>query len=70
MAAISYVTNENGERTALLIDISGLRKDGKDVTELIEDLEDILAIELSKKENDYSPIDEVENRLRSKGVID
>lgn len=73
MTAISYVTNEKGERKALVIDISELKKEGKteeNVNELIEDLEDILAVELLKKENDYNSIDEVEKRLRSKGVID
>jgi hypothetical protein len=61
MNAISYVTNEKGERTALLIDISELKQEGKtqeDVNALIEDLEYILAIELSKKENDYSSWEE------------
>lgn len=73
MTAISYVTNEKGERTALLIDINELKKEGKteeDVNDLIEDLEDILAIELSKKENDYISWEEAKKELREQDSKD
>jgi hypothetical protein len=38
--------------------------------EFVEDLEDILAVELSKNENEYSSWEDVKKRLRSKGLID
>ena len=38
--------------------------------EFMEDLEDILAIELSKNENDYSNWEDAKSRLKAKGIID
>ena len=61
------------ERTALLIDFARLKQEGKtdsDVMEFMEDLEDILAVELSKSENDYSSWEDAKGRLKSKGIID
>ena len=55
MTGINFVTNDKGERTGLLIDLDQLKTDGRsesDVMEFMEDLEDILAIELTHKEND------------------
>jgi hypothetical protein len=73
MTGINFVMNDKGEKTALLIDFKLLRQEGKtesDVIELMEDLEDILAVELSKNDNNYSDWDDAKKRLREKGVID
>lgn len=51
MTGINYVTNEKGEKTALLIDLAQLRKTDKtenDLIEFLEDLDDTIAAELSK----------------------
>ena len=64
MTGINFVTNDKGEKTALLIDLAQLKHEGKsetDVIEFMEDLEDILAIELSKHDNDYSTWDDAKN---------
>jgi len=73
MTGINFVTNDKGERTALLIDLAQLKNEGKtesDVMEFMEDLEDILAVELSKSENDYSNWEDAKKRLKAKGIID
>jgi hypothetical protein len=73
MNGINFVTNDKGEKTGLLIDLDRLKTEGKsevDVMDFMEDLEDILAIELSKKENGYSSWEDAKTRLRNKGVID
>src|SRR4051812_20528279 len=73
MTGINFVMNDRGEKTALLIDLARLKQEGKtesDVMDFMEDLEDILAIELSKNENDYSSWEDAKKRLRSKGIID
>ena len=47
--------------------------DGKsetDITELIEDVKDLLAIELFRQTEDYSNWEDVKKRLREKGIID
>ena len=51
MTGINYVTNDQGEKTALLIDLAQLRKTDKtenDLVEFLEDLDDTIAAELSK----------------------
>ena len=73
MTGLNFVMNDKGERNALLIDFAVLKQEGKtenEVMEFMEDLEDIIAVELSKKEDNYSDWVEAKNRLRSKGVID
>lgn len=73
MTGINFIMNDKGEKTALLIDFERLKQEGKtenDVMEFMEDLEDILAIELSKNENDYSNWEDAKGRLRAKGIID
>ena len=65
--------NDKGEKTALLIDFAQLKHEGKtenDIMEFMEDLEDILAVELSKKENDYSTWEDAKERLKAKRIID
>jgi hypothetical protein len=73
MTGVNFVMNDKGEKTALLIDFAVLKQEGKtenDVMEFMEDLEDILAVELSKKENDYSDWEDAKQRLKAKGIID
>ena len=73
MTGINFVMNDKGEKTALLIDFAQLKQEGKterDVMEFVEDLEDILAVELSKTENNYSNWEDAKKRLRTKGIID
>jgi len=73
MTGLNFVMNDKGEKMALLIDLVQLKQEGKseaDVMEFMEDLEDILAIELSAKENDYSNWEDIKSDLRSKGIID
>jgi hypothetical protein len=53
MTGINYVTNDRGEKTALLIDLNQLRNSDKSDTvlgEFLEDLDDMIAVELSKGE--------------------
>lgn len=73
MTGVNYVMNDKGEKTALLIDLAQLRggdKTEKDVMEFMEDLEDMLAVELSKKDDDYSDWSDAKERLKAKGIID
>lgn len=72
MTGINYVTNDKGEKTALLIDLNELKRSGKaggDVSEFLDDLEDILAIELSKGE-EYVDWEDVKQDLRNAGKLD
>jgi hypothetical protein len=51
MTGINYVTNDKGEKTALLIDLTQLRKADRtenDLLTFLEDLDDTIAAELSK----------------------
>ena len=51
MKGVNYVTNDEGVKTALLIDLVQLKeaeKSGIDLADLLEDLEDMITIELSK----------------------
>lgn len=51
MKGVNYVTNDEGVKTALLIDLSQLKEaenSGADLADLLEDLEDKITIELSK----------------------
>jgi len=58
MTGINFVMNDKGEKSET------------DVMEFIEDLEDILAIELSQQDNNYSDWEDAKKRLRAKGIID
>lgn len=61
MTGINYVTNDKGEKTALLIDLEQLKDKTTpetDITELLEDLDDMIAAELSKGQKGR-PYDEV-----------
>ena len=72
MIGINYVTNDKGEKTGLLIDLNELKRSGKtsgDVSGFLDDLEDILAIELSKNE-EYIDWEDVKEDLRDAGKLD
>ncbi len=61
MTGVNYITNDNGEKTALFIDLVQLRKTKTLKNELIEfldDLEDMIAVELSigEKGRPYSDV--------------
>ncbi len=65
MTGINYVTDDKGEKTALLIDLAQLRKSDKTENELIEfleDLDDTIAAELSKGQVGR-PYDEVRKEI-------
>jgi hypothetical protein len=50
MNGVNYVTNDKGEKTALLIDLTRLRNTENakmDLTEFLEDLDDMIAAELT-----------------------
>jgi len=54
MTSVNYVTNDQGEKTALLIDLAQLRKTGTSestLSEFLDDLDDIIVSELSKGQN-------------------
>lgn len=73
MTGVNFVMNDKGEKTALLIDLAQLKYEGRtesDIMEFMEDLEDVLAIELSGNEKDYSDWEDAKKRLRAKGIID
>jgi len=62
MKGIQYLTDENGSRNAVVIDL-------KRYKDLREDFED--AITAKARENERKiPLDEVEKRLRAQGNID
>lgn len=65
MTGINYITNEKGEKTALLIDLVEL-KDAHtaemDVTQILEDLDDMIAAELSKGQKGR-PYDDVRKEI-------
>jgi hypothetical protein len=49
MEGISYLTNEAGQKKAVVIDIA-LLKDRDNLVEILEDIEDEIAIDLRKNE--------------------
>jgi hypothetical protein len=54
MTGVSYVTNDKGEKTALLIDLIQLRKEDtaeNDLDEFLEELDNIIVLELSRGQN-------------------
>ena len=51
MVGVNYVTNDEGEKTAILIDLVQLKKADNTsggITTFMEDLDDLIAAELSK----------------------
>lgn len=60
MTGLNYITNDEGVRTALFIDLERLRKAKISDTkyrQFLEDLEDMIAVELSRNEKSR-PYDE------------
>ena len=66
MTGINYVTNDKGEKTALLIDLAQLRKTDteNDLITFLEDFDDTIAAELSKGQVGRS-YEEVRNEMLS-----
>ena len=58
MKGLNFVTNDKGERIALMIDLKSKSYIGKDYIEYLEELEDIIDIELRKNEESI-PMEEV-----------
>ena len=57
MEAIQYITNSEGANSGLLIDFESAKKSihsKKGLIALMEDIEDIIAVELTKKEKTFS----------------
>jgi len=74
MKGVNFVKDENGNNTALLIDLQAFKnsgKTGKDVSQLIEaieNIEDTIDIELSKGQSG-KPYSEVRAELIKKGKL-
>jgi hypothetical protein len=69
MESIKYITDSKGKHSGLLIDLEVVRKNlkgKKDLVELMEDIEDIVAVELSKGEKSI-PYDEARKQIFRKG---
>jgi hypothetical protein len=70
MNGINFVTNASGAKTAIMIDFNALRQhstSGHEVTQylsLLEDIEDIIDVELSRTEPSES-WDNVKHRLKN-----
>lgn len=73
MTGINFITNQEGVHTGLIIDLEQMRHEhnSSDIEAIIEDLEDIIAIELHQSSpEEYSDWEDVKKRLKEKGVID
>jgi len=74
MNGINFVTNENGIRTAILIDLDMLREkqiEGRTVTDyldMLEDIEDMIDVELSRTE-ESDDWETVKRRLKKEGKL-
>ena len=69
METIKYITDSKGKHSGLLIDLEVVRKvfkKRKDLIELMEDIEDIVAVELSKGEKAI-PYEEARKQIFKKG---
>jgi len=64
MKGISYLTDEVGQKKAVVIDLDIL-KDRDSLLEVLEDIEDEIAIELRKNEQSFS-WEDVRNELINK----
>lgn len=65
MTGINYITNDKSEKTALLIDLVELKDaqmHGADITQILEDLDDMIAAELSKNQVGR-PYEDVRNEI-------
>jgi hypothetical protein len=74
MNGINFVTNENGIRTAILIDLDMLREkqiEGRmvsDYLDMLEDIEDMIDVELSRTE-ESDDWETVKRRLKKEGKL-
>jgi hypothetical protein len=59
MMSVQYVVDQSGDKVGVFISID----EYEHMLELIEDQEDIKAIEEAKKEDDWIPIEEVRKQL-------
>jgi len=69
METIKYITDSKGKHSGLLIDLELVKrtfKKKKDLIELMEDIEDIVAVELSKEEKSI-PYEEARKQIFKKG---
>jgi hypothetical protein len=73
MEAINYITDAEGRKKALVIDLDVLKRNGQTGRDVVmylqEELEDLLDLELAKNEETI-PWEEAEQQLRQKGIID
>jgi hypothetical protein len=67
MKGLSYVTNVQGEKIALQIDLDSYKEET--IIELLEDVEDLADIELRKKDDKLSWQD-AKTQLKQEGIID
>lgn len=69
MEAIRYITDKKGKYEGLLIDLNSLRKKIKNeevLVDLMEDIEDMVAIELNRNEKSR-PYEEARKDIFGKG---
>jgi hypothetical protein len=69
MDTIRYITDARGGHSGLMIDFESAKKSiksGKDIIALIEEIEDIVAVELSKNEKSLN-YEEARKQLFGKG---
>jgi|GEM_PF-4576400 len=69
MKGVNYVTNDQGEKTALIIDLEIIKtqKSGIGLEEFLEDLDDMIAAEVSKGEQGRPYSDVRKEILEQKG---
>ena len=72
MEAINYLTDADGRKKAIVIDLDELKRSGQTghdvVLYLQEDLEDLLDVELVKHEETI-PWEELKKQLKSEGLL-
>ncbi|WP_020604825.1 hypothetical protein [Spirosoma spitsbergense] len=73
MEAINYLTDADGRRKAIVIDLDELKRSGQTghdvVMYLQEDLEDLLDVELVKHEETI-PWEDLKKELKNEGLLD
>lgn len=73
MDAINYLTDAEGRKKAVVIDLDELKRSGQTGHDVIvylqEELEDLLDLELVKHEETV-PWEEVKRQLKNEGLLD
>ena len=73
MEAINYLTDAEGRKKAIVIDLEEMRRNGQTGHDIIlylqEELEDLLDIELTKNEETI-PWETVKKQLKEEGLLD